>query len=180
MVAAMNATTAHFSGKTACGLAWFGFFKQRGIAVIEILQLHARDFLADESFDGKNVGCIFGNHDGKGVAAVFRAARAPDAMDVVLGMLRDVVVDDMADVRDVQSARGDVGGDEHLEFTFTKTFQRLLAFLLRAVGMQNGHRMIRALEQTCNAIRAVLCAAENEHGIVIHALEQLDEQVGFL
>ena len=76
---------------------------------------------------------VLGDHDGEGVAAVLRAARAANAMDVILRMLRHVVVDDVAHVRDVQSARGDVRGDEHFVFAFAETLQGLLAFLLRAV-----------------------------------------------
>src|SRR5471030_481898 len=40
--------------------------------------------------------------------------------------------------------------------------------------------MIVALEQSGDAIRAVFRPAENEDGIVIHSLKQLDQQVGFL
>ncbi len=122
MVAAVDAAAAHFAGETARRRAGLGFFKQRGVAVIEIFQLHARDFLADEAFDGENVRRILGHHDGEGVAGVLRAAGAPDAVDVILGMLRHVVVDDVADVRDVQAARGDVRGDEHLVFAVAETF----------------------------------------------------------
>ena len=88
------------------------------------------------------------------------AAGAPDAVDVILGMLRHVVVDDVAHIRDVQPARGDVRGDEHFKFAVAKTLQRLLAFLLRAVGMQHGHGVVRALERAGDAVGAVLGAAE--------------------
>jgi hypothetical protein len=36
------------------------------------------------------------------------------------------------------------------------------------------------LSNAGDAVGAVLGAAENQHGIVIHAFEQLDEQIGFL
>jgi len=45
--------------------------------------------------------------------------------------------------------------------------------------MQHCHGVVVALEQTGDAIRAVLCPAKDEDGIVIHSFEQLDEQVGF-
>ena len=104
MVAAVDAAAADLAGETALSLAGFGFLKQRRVAVIEILQLHARNFLADEPLDGEDMPRILGNHDGEGVAARFRAARAADAMDVIFRMLRHVVVDDVADIGDVQSA----------------------------------------------------------------------------
>ena len=179
MIPAVDAAAAHLAGE-AGRRAGLGFFKQRRVGVGEVFHFHTRDCLADEAFDGEHMRRILGHHDGEGVAAVFGAAGAADAVDVIFGMLRHVVVDDVADVGDVQSARGDVGGDEHLVFAFAETFERLLAFLLRAVGMQHGHRVVVAFEQRGHAISPVLGAAENEDGIVIHALEQLDEQVGFL
>ena len=55
MVAAVDARAAGFAGETALRLAGFAFLEQRGVVVIEIFQLHARDFLADETFDGEDV-----------------------------------------------------------------------------------------------------------------------------
>jgi hypothetical protein len=56
----------------------------------------------------------------------------------------------------------------------------LISAALGAVGMQHGHGVIVPLEQTGDAVRAVLRPAEDEHRVVIHALEQLEQQVGFL
>ena len=134
-------------------LAGFAFLEQHGVFVIEIFQFHARDFLADEPFDGEHVAGVLGGHDGEGVAACLRAARAPDAMDVILRMLRHVVVDDVAHVRDVESARGDVRGDEHFKSSVAETLERLLAFALGAVGMQHRHGVIVALEQSAQCGR---------------------------
>ena len=98
-------------------------------------------------------------------------------MDVILRVLRHVVVDDVADVLDVQSARGDVGGHQHLEAAVTEAAQRLLPLALRAVGMQHRHQMAFAVQHRRNVIRAILGPAENEHRIVFGAFEQLDDQL---
>ena len=66
-------------------------------------------------------------------------------------------------------ARRDVRGDEHFVFTVAKTLQRLLALLLRAVGMQHTNGVIGALERVGHAVGTVLGAAENDDGLVIHA-----------
>ena len=42
------------------------------------------------------------------------ASRAADAVDIVLGVDRHVEVDDVADVRNVEAARRDIGRDEQL------------------------------------------------------------------
>ena len=46
------------------------------------------------------------------VALGARPRRAADAMHVVFRVLRQVIVEDVADVRDVQAARGDVRADQ--------------------------------------------------------------------
>ena len=114
------------------------------------------------------------------VAGGLRAAGAADAMDVILRMLRHVVIDDVADVRDVQSARGDVRGDEHFVSAVAKAAQGLFAFALGAVGMQHGHGVVVALEQVRDAVGAVFRAAEDDHRVVIHAVQQFEQQVGLL
>ena len=43
------------------------------------------------------------------IAVGFGAGSAANSMDVIFGMLRHVVVDHMAHVRDIQPARRDVG-----------------------------------------------------------------------
>src|SRR5690348_6789337 len=69
VVAAVDAAAAHFAGEAGrrAGLGFF-FLEQRGVAVFEILQLHARNFLADEAFNGEHMRRILGNHDGERVA----------------------------------------------------------------------------------------------------------------
>ena len=66
------------------------------------------------------------------------SARSSDAVDVVFGVLGHVVVDDVADVGDVDAARDDVGGDEYLDLAGAEVFQRGLACVLRARPPQLG------------------------------------------
>jgi len=84
------------------------------------------------------MGCVLGNHEGERVASGFRATRPPDAVDVILRMLRHVVIDHVAHVGDVQPARGDVRGHEHLETAIAEAAQRVFAFALCAVGVEHG------------------------------------------
>src|SRR5882757_4400436 len=88
MIAAVDAHGAGFAGETAGFRAGFAFLEERGVGVVEIFQFHARDRLADETFDGENMRGVLGDHDGERVAGGLGAARPPDAMDVILGMLR--------------------------------------------------------------------------------------------
>jgi len=54
---------------------------------------------------------------------MLRAPGAPDAMHVILRMLRHVIVDDVADVEDIQAARGDIRGHQQFKTPVPKPFK---------------------------------------------------------
>ena len=68
------------------------------------------------------------------LAAATGAAGAADAVNVALGVVGDVVVEDVADSLDVQAARGDVGGDEDVELP-SLSWSGALALLLLDVAV---------------------------------------------
>jgi hypothetical protein len=140
----------------------FFFIKERGVLVVEVGQLHALNLLIDESLNGGNVLGIFGGHEGERIASGLGAPGAADAMNVILGMLRNVEVDDVADIRDVQAAGGDIGGNEHFVTALTKAVQGLLAFTLAAIGMDHCNGVVVFLEEARDLIRTMFGAAEND------------------
>src|SRR5580693_10737461 len=101
----MHARSAHFAGEAGL-LSWFLFLEQRRVLIIKIIQLHARYLLSDEPLDGIDVTDIRRHHKRERVARMLGAARAPDAMNVILGMLRHIIVDNVTDIGDVKAARG--------------------------------------------------------------------------
>src|SRR4249919_1984692 len=64
------------------------------------------------ALDRLELAALLGSDQGDGAAALPRAAGPADAVDVDVGRVGDVVVDDVADARDVEPARGDVGGHQ--------------------------------------------------------------------
>ena len=77
-------------------------FEENRVEIREILELQSRDFLADETLDRLERGNFFAVHERERVADFLRAPGPADAMDVIFGMLRHVVVNDMTDARDVE------------------------------------------------------------------------------
>ena len=55
-----------------------------------------------------------------------------------LGRIGHLVVDDGVDAVDVEAARGDVGGDEHVVASAAKSFDGDAPLILRAIGVQRG------------------------------------------
>src|SRR5437763_16679350 len=60
-------------------------------------------------------------HQGESVADVLGATGSSDAMDVILRMLWDIIIDDMTDAGDIEPARGDIGRDHHFVFAALKS-----------------------------------------------------------
>ena len=92
-----------------------------------------RDLLADETFDGAEVFQLLDGHQRERIAHFLRATCPADAMDVILGMLRHVVVDHVRDAFDVQSARGDVRCHHHFVLAGLESVERLDPLALRPV-----------------------------------------------
>ena len=92
-----------------------------------------RDFAADETFDSTHIRTVLGNHQCKGVPFGFGAASPADAVDIVFGVLGNIVIDDVTDFCDIDSARRDIRRHKETEFTLAKTAQGLVAFALTAV-----------------------------------------------
>ena len=93
-----------------------------------------RDLLLDVGLDVRQALRVALAGEADRVALGAQARGAADAVHVVLGIERQVVVVDVRDAVDVQAARGDVGGDQDLELAGLELAQQRLALLLRHVA----------------------------------------------
>src|SRR5260370_22372049 len=118
-----SATSAH-SG--------FGF-KQRRVQVWKVFKLQSGNFLADETFNRLQRGQFLSARERERVADVLRAAGAPDAVDIILRMLRHIVIDHVTYTGNVEPARCDIGRDHDFVFAALESLERLHAFTLRAI-----------------------------------------------
>src|SRR5438445_793159 len=96
-------TRDNLRSSTTRGLAWFALLEESSVAVIKVFQFDPRNLLADESLDGIYVPDIFRDHQGEGVAFVFHAPGAADAMNIIFRVLRHVIIDDVADIGNIQA-----------------------------------------------------------------------------
>ena len=74
-----------------------------------------------------HVRLIVRSHETDRVADGLRASRAADAVHVILGVHREVEVDDVRDPLDVDAARRDVGRDEDANRTSLEPVERALS-----------------------------------------------------
>ena len=100
-------------------------------------------------------------------AAAPGAARAADAVDVALAILRRVEVDDVRDAVDVDPARCDVGRDERCDVAGLKARECLLALTLRLVAVHREGGLALAGKTLDEAIGAALGAHEDECAVAL-------------
>ena len=90
------------------------------------------------------------------------AAGASHAMDEILGHLGEIVVDDVSDILDVNTARGQVGGDEDPEAALLKACKCRGSLRLRAVAVNLGGGKAVVIEAFRDALGATLGAGEDQ------------------
>ena len=67
------------------------------------------------------------------------AARAANAMDIILGALRKIKVNDQLNAFDINTAGGNIRGHQNPITSIFKTFESIPALTKRTIGMQLGY-----------------------------------------
>ncbi len=104
-------------------------------------------------------------------------AGAADAVHVRLGVVRDVVVDDMRDAFDVQTARGDVGGDQDVDRAVLERGDRALTLGLVDVTVDGRSRETAGREPLGDLLGGLLGADEHDHRVALFDLEHPRQRV---
>ena len=92
-----------------------------------------RQTAADIRFDVRQRHDVFLAAETNGVAFGAGARGAADAMHVIFRILRKIVVEYVADIGNVQSARGNVGADENGQRSVVKIAQHAQSLALRHI-----------------------------------------------
>ncbi len=90
------------------------------------------------------------------------AARASDAMHVILRVHRKVVIHDVRNPVHIDPARSDIGRHQHPHRARLEVFQSAQSLILRAVGMDRPRLDSAALEPPSHPISTVLCPGKNK------------------
>ncbi len=103
-------------------------------------------------------------------------------MDVVVARLRDVVIHDVRNSRDVDTAPNDVGRDENLRFFGAEIAHNAIATRLRIVAVNRLDGERRITRQTTRETRgdrvdAALGAAEDHHLAGLPALQEAGDDL---
>ena len=153
--------------------------RRRGNRVVKVWESFAFDRSTHDAFECPDHIVIFRRDERERVAGALGASRATDAMDVGVGGVGHVEVDDVRDAVDIETACRNVSGDHDGEVSAFETTQGLLALSLCAVAVEACDAMssVRALAR--QFVGAMFGAGKDEHRIGVGLLEQFQQQSGF-
>src|SRR6266446_1289251 len=117
--------------------------------------------LADEFFYRSHRSVVAGRHDGNCRAASPGATRTADAMDVIVGVVRDIEIEHMTDIGNIESPRRYVGGHKQRHFVLAKLLQCGRAGLLVHIPMECDRGKSMANERAMQGRDFALAVAEN-------------------
>ena len=126
----------------------------------------------DGALDVAQPLAFFGADQRDGDAAGIRTGGPPDAVDILLGHIGQFVIEHMAYAGHVDTARGDIGGDQHADAALAEGVQRLFALRLALVAMDRDRidaGMIQALDEP---VTTMLGAHEDKHAVRVFAAQQ--------
>ena len=143
-------------------------FPQLGFATLldvgDSRQGAAGNLLAGKRLDLAQLPLLVGRHQRNGDASLAGAPRATYAVHVRLRVRRQIIVEDVGDIVDVQAACGHIRGHQDGVLAAAETLQRLLAALLAQVATQRlGRETGRSIHWPVRPCRRV-CARRSRGG----------------
>src|SRR5689334_24930191 len=85
--------------------------------------VHPWNCLANQPFDGSDGLVVDRSYNGDCCTTSSRAARATDTVDIIVGVVRHIEVEDVTHLGDIQAAGGDVRSDKQFGFAAAKTVE---------------------------------------------------------
>src|SRR6478735_6041828 len=143
-------------------------------------QVHLFHRLAGGLFDGTQQVLLPRRHEQDRFTGTAGTARAADAVHVGLGVMRDVVVDDVADPLDVKATGGDVGGHQDVDPAFLQRVNGALALLLRDVAVDGGSLESAGLQLVSQVLGGHLGPHESDDAVEVFHLKDAGQRVQLL
>src|SRR5580693_3719190 len=134
------------------------------------------DALVGELLDAAQLAALAAVAERQGDARGAGARGAADAMDVALGVGRQLVVDDVGHAVDIDAARGEIGGDQYAGLAAAEIVERLLAGVLRLVAVNRLGGDTTIFQRFGDAVGAALGAGEDDDPLERHIGQQVAEQ----
>lgn len=109
-----------------------------------------------------------------------RASCAPGTVDVAFGIFRGFVLDDVGQLRYIESTRRNIGRHQKSKAALAHTLQHTFTILLRKIGAQFISVVSESLEHQRYITDPVLCVAKDDSGSRILDLDQSHKTTVFV
>ncbi len=166
----------------------------RGVlGVVLVIEDHGHP-LADGGFDFLEILSLVAGAEGDRLAGGAGPCGPSDAVDVAFRLVGQVVVDHVGDPVHVDAPGGNVGGNQHAEFSRAEAVQRPGAGVLRLVAVDGAGRDVASLQLLADTVGAALGPREDQRpadlgvlhergekaflGVLVHEHQRLVDPVG--
>ena len=147
------------------------------VHVVDARQLHLGERLPGGPLDRLEQMPLTRGHEQQRLARTAGAAGTADAVHVGLGVVRDVVVDDVGDAVDVETTRGDIGGDEDVERARLQLADGAFTLRLHDVAVDRGGGETTRAQLLGQLLGGLLGAHEDDHRLEGLDLEDASQGV---
>ncbi len=147
-----------------------------GSRVIESFDCLAFQLMSHDLFQRADHVVVIRGDQGEGITTALGASSAPDAMDVGIGGIGHVEVDDVRNAVHVQAACGDVCGNHDLVLPILEAGERRLALALRTVAVQAGDFVTSVLDLALQTVSAMFGAGKNQYRVCISLFQQSQQE----
>lgn len=93
---------------------------------------------------------------------------------------RQVIVDDMHDITDVNTTGAHSGGDENRSVPRAEGTHGILALILGSVGMHRSDRQAGVVQEVVEVVSFTAAVHKNDGANTVHFLENLEQKVSLL
>ena len=138
------------------------------------------EFHANQPFNGLEMFNFFVVTEGHGNTRISGPSRTSDAVHIGVWKIWQVIIDDMRDLVDINAARGNVGGDEHLHLARLEALERERASILTFVAVDCPGLNANAVELLDNTVGAVLRSRKDERSIHVVVSKDAFEECGLV
>ena len=141
---------------------------------------HHADLHLDDAFDVAQISALRRIAEADGDAFTTGAGRAANTVDVRFRLVRQLEIDHMADMVDVDPAGGDIGCHQHARLAGLEHFERPLAGILRLVAVNSFRRDAGLGQVLGDAVGAMLGAGEDDDAVERDIFQQIAEKLALL
>ena len=118
--------------------------------------------------------------EGDGDSVTVGTCRTADAVDIILGIVGNIVVDDHCDVIDVNASRENVRGHQHINLATLELEHHLVALRLVEVGVHLATVDFHPQQSLVDLLHLHFAAREDNDTLQVTGLENLLDNLQFL